>query len=87
MARKQAIKAEPQLERVVSFRAPDRVHGALKQIVGRLEMMQNEIGGRVPYERDVLSWLVGELFMEGPTAWASRMEQAHKRYQDFMSQN
>ena len=87
MARKQAVKAEPQLERVVSFRAPDRVHGALKQIVGRLEMMQNEIGGRVPYERDVLSWLVGELFMEGPTAWATRMGQAHKRYQDFMSQN
>ena len=87
MARKQAVKAEPQAERVVSFRAPDRVHGALKQIVGRLEMMQNEVGGRVPYERDVLAWLVGELFMEGPANWATRIEKSHKQYQEFMSQN
>lgn len=88
MARKAAVKEDPkQQERVVSFRAPDTVHGAIKQIVGRLEMTQCKIDGRVPYERDILNWLIGELYMEGPDKWANRVTNAHKRFVDFASQN
>ena len=86
MARKSSVKEAPS-ERVVSFRAPERVHGALKQIVGRLEMMENQIGGRVPFERDILNWLVGELFMEGQDKWAERLEKSQKQYKAFNSQN
>ena len=40
VARKSAIQEESKhLERVISFRAPDTFHGALKQIVGRLELL------------------------------------------------
>lgn len=88
MARKSAIQEEPKhLERVISFRAPDTVHGALKQIVGRLEIGQNKVDGRVPYERDILNWLIGELYMDGPDKWAKRITDAHRRFVDFANPN
>ena len=88
MARKTAAKLEPkQLERVVSFRAPDTIHGALKQITGKLEMSQCKVGGRVPYERDILNWLVADLYMQGPENWPKRIETAHAQFVKFCDQN
>ena len=88
MARKSAVKSDPkQLERVVSFRAPDTIHGALKQITGKLEMSQCKINGRVPYERDLLNWLIGDLYMSGPENWPKRIEAAHAQFVKFCDQN
>lgn len=88
MARKSASKVETkQLERVVSFRAPDTIHGALKQITGKLEMSQCRIGGRVPFERDILNWLVADLYQSGPSKWPERIEQAHAEFVKFCDQN
>jgi hypothetical protein len=88
VARKAAVKTESkQLERVVSFRAPDTIHGALKQITGKLEMSQCRIGGRVPFERDILNWLVADLYQAGPTKWPERIESAHAQFVKFCDQN
>lgn len=71
-------------DRTLGFRAPDEVHGALKQIAGRLEMSKTEIGGRVPYERDILIWLVSDLWMEGPDKWANRLARAHDHFKELV---
>lgn len=80
-----APKAESVQDRAISFRAPDEVHGALKQIAGRLEMSKTQIDGRVPYERDILVWLVSDLWMDGPEKWASRLAKAHDNYKQFVT--
>jgi hypothetical protein len=41
----------------------------------------------VPYERDILVWLVGELYMEGPEKWADRLSKAAGRFKQLASQN
>jgi hypothetical protein len=88
MARKKAESvAEMPTERVLAFRAPDVVHGALKQIVGRLEMASCRVDGKNPSGQDVLNWMIGELYMQGPDKWAERIESAHTSYQAFTSQN
>jgi hypothetical protein len=88
VARKAAATTEAkQLERVVSFRAPDTIHGALKQITGKLEMSQCRIGGRVPFERDILNWLVADLYQAGPSNWPKRIEAAHAQFAKFCDQN
>jgi hypothetical protein len=77
-------KAEAKADRAIAFRAPDEIHGALKQIAGRLEMSKIQIDGRVPYERDILIWLVSDLWMEGPEKWASRLTKAHDNHKKFV---
>lgn len=73
--------------RIVSFRAPDVIHGAIKQIVGKLEMTSLKIDGKSPSGQDIMTWLVGELYMDGPDRWSKRVDDAHKRYVDMISQN
>ncbi len=84
MARKKsATNASETIERVISFRAPDSVHGALKMIVGRLEMTQCKIDDHVPYERDVLTWLLCDLYMDDQEKWPERLRKAHASYIEF----
>ena len=73
--------------RIVSFRAPDAIHGAIKQIVGKLEMASVKVDGKAPSGQDVLTWLISDLYMEGPDKWPKRINDAHKRYVDLVSQN
>jgi len=79
--------AKPASDRAIAFRAPATIHGALKQITGKLEMDDYQLDGRVPYERDILVWLVGELYMEGPEKWADRLSKAAGRFKELASQN
>jgi hypothetical protein len=74
-------------DRAIAFRAPHQIHGAIKQIVGKLEMDNFMIDGRVPYERDLINWLIGELFVDGPDQWADRIRDAHRKFATFASQN
>ena len=77
-------KAEPPKDRAIAFRAPDEIHGALKQITGWLEMSKTQFDGRIPFERDVLMWLVSDLWMDGPDKWASRFTKAHDNHKKFV---
>jgi hypothetical protein len=80
-------KPPPTEDRSIAFKAPRQIHGAIKQIVGRLEMDNVLIDGRVPYERDLINWLIGELYAEGPDRWASRIQTAQKKFATVTSQN
>jgi len=73
-----AVKPSP--ERTITFRAPSKVHGAIKQITGRLEMDNVQIAGRVPFERDVMVWLLGELYADGPEKWKERLIEAERKF-------
>lgn len=88
MARKKAadvIDSGP--GRIVSFRAPDVIHGAIKQIAGKLEMASVKVDGKAPSGQDIMTWLVSDLYMDGPDKWPKRVMDAHKRYVDLVSQN
>lgn len=87
MATKQSKQSKASSDRAIAFRAPTEIHGALKQITGKLEMGNFHIDGRVPFERDVLVWLVGELYMEGPEKWAERLQKASSRFKELASTN
>ena len=88
MARKQAVEViESGPGRIVSFRAPDIIHGAIKQIIGKLEMTSLKIDGKSPSGQDVLTWLVADLYRTGPDQWAKRVDECHKKYVDLLSQN
>jgi hypothetical protein len=82
-------KAKPKAaeDRSIAFRAPNQIHGAIKQIVGKLEMDNVTIDGRVPYERDLINWLIGELYAEGPSNWASRIRDAKRKFETVVSPN
>lgn len=83
MATKQSKQSKASSDRAIAFRAPTEIHGALKQITGKLEMGNFHIDGRVPFERDVLVWLVGELYMEGPEKWGDRLAKAASRFKQL----
>lgn len=87
MARPTNTKTRAAEDRSIAFRAPNQIHGAIKQIIGKLEMDNVMIDGRVPYERDVINWLIGELYAEGPAKWATRIQNAQKRFETVVSQN
>jgi hypothetical protein len=88
MARKRpAVVVESGPGRIVSFRAPDTIHGAIKQIVGKLEMGSLKIDGKSPSGQDVLTWLVADLYTAGDDQWAKRVDEAHRRYLDLVSRN
>ena len=78
-------KVEANKDRAISFRAPEEIHGALKQIAGRMEMKKVKIDGRVPFERDILNWLVSELYMKGQDKWAESLNQANNDFKDLIS--
>ena len=80
-------KPPPTEDRSIAFKAPRQIHGAIKQIVGKLEMDDFQIDGRVPYERDLINWLIGELYMSGPDNWPKRIESAHAQFVKFCDQN
>lgn len=85
MARKQAdLNIKQTEDRAIMFRAPNQIHGALKKIVGELEMNDFRIDGRVPFERDIMIWLLGELYMEGPEKWGQRLAKASIRYKEMV---
>lgn len=75
MARK-AMKTEENPERAIGFRAPDKIHGALKSIAANLEMNGQAIGDHIPYERDILQWLIADLYLAGPDQWPKRLSEA-----------
>ena len=88
MARKKAVDViDSGAGRIVSFRAPDVIHGAIKQIAGKLEMASVKVDGKPPSGQDILTWLVSDLYMDGPDKWPKRVVDAHKRYVDLVSQN
>lgn len=90
MARKSTTmtkSTDVQYDRQMSFRAPAVVQGALKQIVGRLEMVDFQIDGKQPTNQDILNWLVGELYAEGPSNWPERVTKAHDRFKQFTELN
>lgn len=88
MARKKAVDViDNGPGRIVSFRAPDVIHGAIKQIAGKLEMASVKVDGKAPSGQDILTWLVSDLYMDGPDKWPKRVTDAHKRYVDLVSQN
>lgn len=87
MARKKGGVILDAPDRQLAFRAPDVVHGGLKEIVGRLEKKSFRIEGKPPSGQDILNWLIGELYMEGPDKWADRVTEAHGRFNEFTSQN
>jgi len=72
--------------RQLAFRAPDSVHGALKMIVGRLEMGSFRFNGKQPSGQDVLIWLLCEMYMDGPDKWPGRIENAYARFVEFESE-
>lgn len=71
-------------DRAIMFRAPNQIHGALKKMVGELEMNNSRVSGRVPFERDIMTWLVAELYMEGPEKWGSRLAKACEKYKSLV---
>ena len=77
-------KADVVKDRAIGFKAPNEIHGVLKTIVGRLEISRTKIGGRVQYERDILTWLVSELWMEGPDKWEDRLVRAHNHFKELV---
>lgn len=88
MARVKARKKEaekPPLDRAIAFRAPNQVHGALKKITGQLEMTNTIIDDHIPYERDIITWMIGEMYLDGPDKWPERIKLAHDRYVQFMA--
>ena len=87
MARKRTTAVIDGQDRQLAFRAPDIVHGSLKEIVGRLEKVSYRVDGKPVSGQEILNWLIGELYMEGPDKWANRVTTAHKRFVDFASQN
>jgi hypothetical protein len=84
MATPKRVPKESVKDRAIAFRAPSQIHGALKQITGMLEMKEICIDGRIPYERDVLMWLVGELYMEGPEKWGERLARSSEKFKELM---
>lgn len=75
----------PKIARLPSGHLPRFM--ALKQITGKLEMGNYCIDGRVPFERDILMWLVGELYMEGPEKWGDRLTKASDKFKNLVSTN
>lgn len=75
MARK-AVKTDDLPERMLGFRAPDKIHGALKSIAAGLEMSGQTVGDSIPYERDILQWLIADLYLAGPDEWPKRLNDA-----------
>lgn len=82
-SKKKPVEDKDSKDRAIAFRAPKEIHGALKQITGRLEMADIKIDGRTPFERDIMIWLVGELWMDGPDKWAPRLNEAFKRFKQI----
>lgn len=85
--KKTTLQPKSIADRAIAFKAPTAIHGALKQITGKLEMSNIHVDGRVPFERDILVWLVGELYMEGPEKWAERLQKASSRFKELASTN
>jgi hypothetical protein len=74
-------------DRQIAFRAPDVVHGGLKEIIGRLERNSFRIGQKPPSGQDLLNWIIADLYMQGPENWAKRVESAHAQFVKFCDQN
>lgn len=87
MARKKTGAVIDAPDRQLAFRAPDIVHGGLKEIIGRLEKVSYRVDGAPVSGQDILNWLIGELYMDGPDKWAKRITDAHRRFVDFANQN
>ena len=84
MARK---KTEDEIDssdnRIVSFRAPDAIHGALKKIVAHLEMTSIRFDGKQPSGQDLMIWLISDIYMGGEDNWPERIADAYKQYAKF----
>ena len=87
MSRDKAGSVANAPDRQIAFRAPDIVHGGLKEIIGRLERISYRVDGKPTSGQDILNWLVGELYMEGPEKWPKRIAEAHKKFVEFAEQN
>ncbi len=87
MAKKKSGAVIDAPDRQIAFRAPDIVHGGLKEIVGRLERNSFRIDQKPPSGQDILNWLIGELYMSGPDNWPKRIEFAHSQFVKFCDQN
>jgi hypothetical protein len=87
MAKKKGAPVMDAPDRQLAFRAPDIVHGGLKEIVGRLEKISYRVDGKPASGQDILNWLIGELYMDGPEKWPGRVTAANRRYVDFANQN
>jgi hypothetical protein len=87
MARKKSGVVIDAPDRQIAFRAPDVVHGGLKEILGRLERTSFRIGSKPPSGQDLMNWLIGDLYMQGPENWPKRIESAHAQFVKFCDQN
>ena len=87
MLKTKKAKTETRQDKAIAFRAPSEIHGALKHITGILEMHNFQVDGRIPFERDILSWLVADLYKEGPEHWAERLAGASKKFNELVTKN
>jgi hypothetical protein len=87
MARKKSAATIEAPDRQIAFRAPDVVHGGLKEIVGRLERNSFRIDQKPPSGQDLLNWIIADLYMQGPENWPKRIETAHAQFVKFCDQN
>ena len=77
MAKKTATAiAEPEVNRAITFRAPDQIHGQLKIIAAHLEMAKVRVDGHMVYERDVLIYLINDFFKKGSEHWIESLRNA-----------
>jgi hypothetical protein len=60
--------------RKLAFAAPEHIHGAIKQIIGWVEMQGIQHNGKSLTERDLLNSLIAGLYMAGQSNWEKRIE-------------
>jgi len=60
--------------RKMAFAAPEQIHGAVKQIIGWVEMQGIQHNGKSLTEKDLLNSLIAGLFMSGQANWEKRIE-------------
>lgn len=71
----------------VNFRATQQVRGSIKSVSAWCEMNNIRIGGRVPIEKDIWSWIAASFYQSGKENWIELMTKGANDHADLIAKN
>lgn len=67
-------KIDNPAQRKLAFSSPEKIHGAVKQIIGWVEMQSIQYKGKSLTEKDFLNSLIAGFYMSGQSNWEEMIE-------------
>ena len=67
-------KNESHEQRKLAFSSPEQIHGAVKQVIGWVEMQSIQYKGKSLTEKDFLNSLIAGFYMSGQSNWEDMLE-------------